>query len=168
MSPRASVTSQVVPQPLILAASSPSPSGMSRSNSNESYKRDSAVGIGGFVQRVSELKRGRRPTSVSESEVMAPVYRLVCCSIFPDLAYLHHVLYKIARADVLAHIALFNPAHAISSAVASTAAIPTMALLIPYRRGIQYILKPFTSGLFLASCFPLFLAALRNPRHGTI
>jgi hypothetical protein len=74
---------------------------MSRSNSNESHKRDSAVGIGGFVQRVSDLKRGRRPTSVSESEVMAPVYRLVCPFILSNIIPLHRRLRRDAHSNAL-------------------------------------------------------------------
>ncbi|KAK4635154.1 hypothetical protein CLAFUW4_00418 [Fulvia fulva] len=74
MPSRASVSSQVLPQPLILAANSTN--SMSRQSSGSS-KRDSAIGIAvsGFervVQRTS-LKRGLRRESDSD---MAPVYRL--------------------------------------------------------------------------------------------
>lgn len=67
-SSRASVTQQVLPLPLILGRNESSASKAS------STKRDSAIGLGGFVRKIS-LKR---PTSQSPShETMAPVYRLV-------------------------------------------------------------------------------------------
>ncbi|CAK1355776.1 Phototropin-1A [Cercospora beticola] len=66
-SSRASVTQQVLPLPLILGRNESSASKAS------STKRDSAIGLGGFVRKIS-LKR---PTSQSPShETMAPVYRL--------------------------------------------------------------------------------------------
>lgn len=68
-SSRASVTQQVLPLPLILGRNE-----SSASKASSSTKRDSAIGLGGFVRKIS-LKR---PTSQSPShETMAPVYRLV-------------------------------------------------------------------------------------------
>lgn len=64
------VGSQWTPQPLILSTSG----SMSRQNSSGSQKRDSAIGLGGLVHRISQ-KRQARP--LSESGTMAPVYRLV-------------------------------------------------------------------------------------------
>ena len=85
MSARASVTSQVVPQPLILASSG----SMSNRNSDRSSKHDSGIGIGvgtpigaatgGYSHRKSAKHRSiHYPPPVAESESMAPVYRLVC------------------------------------------------------------------------------------------
>lgn len=88
---RASVTSQIVPQPLILAArssSSASASSMSRENSQRSSKRDSAVGLAGLVHRVPSLKHPRPPSDPTMPNT--PVYRLVSrldISLFPSVAH---------------------------------------------------------------------------------
>ena len=69
---RSSVPGQKTIQPLLLASSERSlsfPDSMSRADSLRS-KRDSAVGLGGTVDRVSLKKR-----PVSDSVAMAPTYR---------------------------------------------------------------------------------------------
>lgn len=80
------VGSQWTPQPLILSTSG----SMSRQNSSGSQKRDSAIGLGGLVHRISQ-KRQARP--LSESGTMAPVYRLVSS---PPSRFITHdiILYR--------------------------------------------------------------------------
>lgn len=94
--PRASVTSQVIPQPLILAATAAATTtttstthrdSMSRQNSQHSSKRDSVVGIAGLVHRVPSFKNPR-PTSDPTAMTNAanwpstPTYKLVRPRLF--------------------------------------------------------------------------------------
>lgn len=73
---RASVTSQIVPQPLILAARSSS--SMSRDNSQHSSKRDS--GVFGLVHRVPSLTAARPKSDPTMPNT--PSYRLVSPTVF--------------------------------------------------------------------------------------